>query len=91
MNKLLYRPKEAAQMLGIGRDKLYDLMRSGRLRSVKDGRAGSSPRTRWLNTSRCWRPRRTRRRDHPGRSIKRSNILSITSAPVVITGRSSCR
>ena len=39
MNKLLYRPKEAAQMLGIGRDKLYDLMRSGRLRSVKDGRA----------------------------------------------------
>jgi len=39
MNKLLYRPKEAAQMLGIGRDKLYDLMCSGRLRSVKDGRA----------------------------------------------------
>jgi excisionase family DNA binding protein len=39
MNKLLYRPKEAAQLLGIGRDKLYDLMRSGRLRSVKDGRA----------------------------------------------------
>jgi excisionase family DNA binding protein len=30
MNKLLYRPKEAAQMLGIGRDKLYDLMHSGR-------------------------------------------------------------
>ena len=26
-------------MLGIGRDKLYDLMRSGRLHSVKDGRA----------------------------------------------------
>jgi len=24
MNKLLYRPKEAAQLLGIGRDKLYD-------------------------------------------------------------------
>jgi excisionase family DNA binding protein len=39
MNKLLYRPKEAAQMPGIGRDKLYDLMRCGRLRSVKDGRA----------------------------------------------------
>ncbi len=37
MEKLLYRPKEAAQALGIGRDKLYDLMRSGRLRSVKDG------------------------------------------------------
>jgi hypothetical protein len=35
MNKLLYRPKEAAQMLGIGRDKFYDLMRSGRLRSLE--------------------------------------------------------
>jgi len=39
MDKLLYRPKEAASMLGIGRDKLYDLMRCGRLRSVKDGGA----------------------------------------------------
>jgi excisionase family DNA binding protein len=39
MDKLLYRPKEATRMLGIGRDKLYDLMRSGRLHSVKDGRA----------------------------------------------------
>lgn len=39
MDKLLYRPKEAARVLGIGRDKLYDLMRSGRLDSVKDGGA----------------------------------------------------
>jgi excisionase family DNA binding protein len=39
MDKLLYRPKEAAMVLGIGRDKLYELMRSGRLRSVKDGGA----------------------------------------------------
>ncbi|MGO9082616.1 MAG: helix-turn-helix domain-containing protein [Streptosporangiaceae bacterium] len=39
MDKLLYRPKEAAKVLGIGRDKLYDLMRSGRLDSVKDGGA----------------------------------------------------
>ena len=39
MDKLLYRPKEAAQALGIGRDKLYDLIRSGRLESVKDGGA----------------------------------------------------
>lgn len=39
MEKLLYRPKEAAGLLGIGRDKLYDLMRSGRLGSVKDGGA----------------------------------------------------
>lgn len=39
MDKLLYRPKEAATVLGIGRDKLYDLMRAGRLTSVKDGGA----------------------------------------------------
>jgi excisionase family DNA binding protein len=39
LDKLLYRPKEAATVLGIGRDKLYDLMRSGRLQSVKDGGA----------------------------------------------------
>jgi excisionase family DNA binding protein len=39
VDKLLYRPREAAQMLGIGRDKLYDLMRAGRLDSVKDGGA----------------------------------------------------
>ena len=39
MEKLLYRPKEAAQSLGISRDKLYDLLRTGRLQSVKDGGA----------------------------------------------------
>jgi excisionase family DNA binding protein len=37
MEKLLYRPKEAAQVLGIGRATMYDLLRSGRVRSVKDG------------------------------------------------------
>jgi excisionase family DNA binding protein len=39
MENLLYRPKEAAKALGVGRDKLYDLIRSGRLNSVKDGGA----------------------------------------------------
>jgi excisionase family DNA binding protein len=39
MEKLLYRPKEACAVLGIGRDKLYDLLRSGRLDSLKDGGA----------------------------------------------------
>ena len=37
MEKLLYRPKEAAKALGMGRATVYDLIRSGRLRSVKDG------------------------------------------------------
>lgn len=39
MEQLLYRPKEAAKVLGISRDKLYALMRSGRLDSLKDGGA----------------------------------------------------
>jgi excisionase family DNA binding protein len=39
MEQLLYRPKQAAQVLGISRDKLYDLMRAGRITSVKDGHA----------------------------------------------------
>lgn len=37
MEKLLYRPKEAAQVLGIGRATLYDLLHAGKIRSVKDG------------------------------------------------------
>jgi excisionase family DNA binding protein len=39
VDKLLYRPKEAAEVLSISRDKLYDLIRAGRIDSVKDGRA----------------------------------------------------
>ncbi len=32
---LLLRPEEAADCLGIGRTKVYELIRSGRLRSVR--------------------------------------------------------
>jgi excisionase family DNA binding protein len=35
--QLLFRPDEAAQRLGIGRTKVYELMAAGRLRSVKIG------------------------------------------------------
>jgi excisionase family DNA binding protein len=35
--RLLLRPEEAARVLGLGRTKVYDLMRSGTLRSVKVG------------------------------------------------------
>ena len=37
--RLLLRPAEAAKRLGIGRTKVYELMRSGELRSVKIGAA----------------------------------------------------
>lgn len=38
MTKKSVRPDEAAKMIGVGRDTVYTLMRSGRLRSIKVGR-----------------------------------------------------
>ena len=34
---LLLRPEDAARALGVGRTKVYELMRSGALRSVRGG------------------------------------------------------
>ena len=34
---LLLRPEDAARVLGVGRTKVYELMRSGALRSVRVG------------------------------------------------------
>ena len=34
---LLVRPEDAAHVLGVGRTKVYELMRSGALRSVRIG------------------------------------------------------
>jgi excisionase family DNA binding protein len=39
MEQLMYRPAEAAQMLGMGRTAIFALIKSGRLRSVKLGGA----------------------------------------------------
>jgi excisionase family DNA binding protein len=38
------RVEEAARLLGVGRSTVYDLIRSGRLRSVKIGRRRLIPR-----------------------------------------------
>jgi excisionase family DNA binding protein len=38
MDKLLYRPREAAAALGVSKTVLYDLIRSNRIRSIKDGK-----------------------------------------------------
>ncbi len=43
MNRLLLTPTEAAQALGIGRSKLYELMRSGVVESVRIGTARRVP------------------------------------------------
>lgn len=39
----LHRPVDAARRLGIGRTKIFELMSSGELRSVKVGRARLVP------------------------------------------------
>ena len=39
MEQLMYRPIEAAQMLGMGRTAVFGLIKSGRLRSIKLGGA----------------------------------------------------
>ena len=39
MEQLMYRPAEAAYMLGIGRTRVFALIKSGRLQSVKLGSA----------------------------------------------------
>ena len=38
MDKLLYRPREAAFVLGMSKTALYDLIRANRIRSIKDGK-----------------------------------------------------
>ncbi|GAA1416673.1 helix-turn-helix domain-containing protein [Catellatospora coxensis] len=43
LEKRSVRPAEAAELLGICRDTVYVLMRAGRLRSVKAGRARLIP------------------------------------------------
>jgi excisionase family DNA binding protein len=39
MEQLMYRPAEAAQLLGMGRTAIFALIKSGRLRSIKLGGA----------------------------------------------------
>ncbi|MBG0827630.1 helix-turn-helix domain-containing protein [Planomonospora sp. ID67723] len=44
LGPLLLRPEKAAELLGIGRTKVYALMRSGALRSVRVGGLRRIPR-----------------------------------------------
>jgi excisionase family DNA binding protein len=44
VERLSYRPAEAAKALGVSRRKLYNLMNEGKLRSAKSGNARMIPR-----------------------------------------------
>jgi excisionase family DNA binding protein len=39
LNRLLLRPTEAAEILGFGRSRLYELLASGQLPSIKVGKS----------------------------------------------------
>ncbi len=43
-DQLLYKPEEAAQVLGLGRSKVFQLMAAGSLESVVIGRSRRVPR-----------------------------------------------
>ena len=43
MEHLLLKPEEAAELLGVGRSRVYDLMRNHLLLSVKIGRSRRVP------------------------------------------------
>lgn len=43
MSKKLYRVEETAQLLGVGRTRVFDLIKGGELRSVKIGNSRRIP------------------------------------------------
>jgi excisionase family DNA binding protein len=43
MNEVLLRPERAAEVLGIGRSKLYELLAAGEIDSVRIGRSRRVP------------------------------------------------
>lgn len=43
-DQLLYKPEEAAQVLGLGRSKVFQLMAAGQIESVVIGRSRRVPR-----------------------------------------------
>ena len=45
MEKLLLTPREAADLLGIGRSKLYELLQAGQIPSVRIGKCRRIPAT----------------------------------------------
>jgi excisionase family DNA binding protein len=61
MDRLLVRPTEAAEILGLGRSKVYELLASGELPSVRIGKSIRVP----LEALRQWVDARTAGSDPP--------------------------
>jgi excisionase family DNA binding protein len=62
MDRLLLRPAEAAEAIGVGRSKIYELLATGELPSIRVGSSVRVP----LDQLREWIDRKaTRRTDKP--------------------------
>lgn len=63
MDRLLLRPSEAAEAIGIGRSKVYELLASGELPSVRIGCSVRVP----VDALRAWIDRQLAERTEAGR------------------------
>lgn len=61
MDKLLLRPVEAAELIGVGRSKVYELIASGEIPSIRIGSSVRVP----LESLREWIGARVRRPEAP--------------------------
>lgn len=63
MDRLLLRPIEAAEAIGVGRSKVYELLASGELPSIRVGASVRVP----VDALRAWIERKTSERTEGGR------------------------
>jgi excisionase family DNA binding protein len=63
MERLLFRPSEAAEAIGIGRSKMYELLASGELPSIRIGGSIRVP----VDALRAWIASRLDERAEAGR------------------------
>jgi excisionase family DNA binding protein len=63
MEKMLLRPVEAADAIGVGRSKMYELLASGELPSIRVGASVRVP----VEELRAWIARQLERRTEAGR------------------------
>jgi len=53
MEKLLITPKEATEVLSIGRNRIYELVATGQIKAIRSGKAIKIPMTevrRWIDS-----------------------------------------
>jgi excisionase family DNA binding protein len=70
MDKLPLTPKEATELLGISRSKLYELLRARTIESVKVGDCRRVPKRPWMSTSSVYGAKPLHGRCRPGSPLQ---------------------